>query len=568
MRYLKLALAKASLAALISTVLIFQPVAQSDSAQPATTLPPDLALVPPNALGFVHVRGADLWKNEVFAGFRATFEKAGPKAIAALDNQFVPKPSTLGRLTAFLLMDERNQEPVPFVVVNFSVPFEIAEVVTAYLPKASAEKVNGKTLYRSESTPLELYFPDHQNIVMSMPGGMTQFLKHDSPKTGPLSFGLNLAASGKPVVASVNIPALPIPKEELKFLPGEVKTLLKAEHATASLDLAATARVTVVAGYKNPADAQDAEQSIKKLADLGRKELAKVKEEVEKKLFDPMVKTPRSPTELPETLLSVFALGAINEADELLANPGALVKREGTDLSASFALPKELIVTAGGLTAAGVGLLLPAVQKVRVAAARAQTQNNLKQLALACHNYNDAFGHFPQDILDKNGKPLLSWRVAILPFIEQNALYKQFKLDEPWDSENNKKWSEIAIKTYMSPFSNPTTPPGMTQYKGFVGPGAMFERGKPLKIIDISDGLSNTILAVEAGEPIPWAKPGDIPFDPKQPLPKLALPGVEDIINVAMCDGSVRAVLTKSVSEKTMKNAIMRNDGNPLGADW
>src|SRR5690242_10209850 len=68
-----------------------------------------------------------------------------------------------------------------------------------------------------------------------------------------------------------------------------------------------------------------------------------------------------------------------------------------------------------------------------------QSSNNLKQLVLAFHNYNDAYGKLPTNVLSKDNKPILSWRVQILPFIEQDNLYKQFKLDEPWDSENNKQ---------------------------------------------------------------------------------------------------------------------------------
>jgi hypothetical protein len=531
-------------------------------------LPIDLALVPTNAVGFVHVRGGELWKNDAFSGLRATFERAGPKAITALDQQFIPKPSTFDRLTVFALPGERVGEPVPYAILSFSSPFEIADVVFSYLPKATAEKINGKTVYRGDDMPFELFFPDRQHMVLSMSGEMAKYLKQDLSKSGPLSKSLALAAKGKVVVAGLNIGALPIRPGDLAFLPPEVQVLTKAESITASLDLKKEATFSLSATYKNAAEAQDAETAVKKLAELGRTELGRVKEELEKKLFDPKIKTPRSPVELPETLFSVFALGAIAQADEWLANPGQYVKRDGTELSAQVTLPKELVTNGATLAATGVGLLLPAVQKVRMSAGRAQSSNNLKQIALAVHTYHDVYDHFPQDITDKNGKPLLSWRVAILPFIEQQQLYMQFKLDEPWDSEHNKKWSQIAVKVFMSPTAVPPTPPGMTHYKAFVGPGTVFEPGKPIKFADVTDGLSNTILAMESGEAIPWAKPGDIPYDPKKPLPKLNLQGVPSIVLVAMCDGSVRAVDVSKVSEQTLRNAITRNDGNPLGKDW
>jgi hypothetical protein len=563
------------LAALAASIPLIQPDIRSTLAAgpppAAAAAATDVALVPADAAGFIHIRAAELWKSDVLEGFRATFEKAGPKAIATLDKQFVPKPSTFERFTAFFLMDEKHHDVLPFAILRFSAAFDTAEVVTAYLPDARAVKVDEKTYYTSEKTGFGFYFPDRQNMVIGPAEGMAQYLGHAMPRTGPLSFGLQLAASGtSPAVGAVNISALPIPRKELESLPVDIKPLLEAEHVTVSLQVGEKVRVDLHAGFGNEAKAREAEKAIKALAEFGRKELARLKVDLEKQLYDPKAKSPRPAQELPEMVLSVFALGAINQVDELLADPGVFVKREGANLTANVSLPKELVATAGSMAALGTALLLPAVQKVRVAAARAQSMNNLKQIALAFHNYHDVYGHFPRDITDKDGKPLLSWRVAILPFIEQQNLYNQFKLDEPWDSENNKKLSQMAVKVFMSPNVDPPTPPGMTQYKGFAGPGTVFEPGKKIKFTDITDGTSNTIMVVEAGEPIPWAKPGDIPYDPKKPLPKLTLPGSQtpDLIMAALCDGSVRAINMKTITQRTLRDAITRDDGNVLGSDW
>ena len=118
----------ATLAALMATVVVFRPapfgpVPRAAAAQPPE-LPTDLALVPADAAGFVHVRAADVWKSDLMSGLRKTFEKAGPKAAAALDAQFAPAPSTLSRATAFLLIDEKkNPQPVGvFAFSAFHVP--------------------------------------------------------------------------------------------------------------------------------------------------------------------------------------------------------------------------------------------------------------------------------------------------------------------------------------------------------------------------------------------------------------------------------------------------------------
>ncbi len=186
-----------------------------------------------------------------------------------------------------------------------------------------------------------------------------------------------------------------------------------------------------------------------------------------------------------------------------------------------------------------------------MAAARMNSVNNLKQLVLAMHNYHDVYGQFPADATyDKAGKPLLSWRVAILPFIEQDNLHKQFKLDEPWDSDHNKKLLEKMPPLFG--FGDATAAKNHeTHYQGFVGKGAFFDGKKGVKVTDITDGTSNTIMLVEAKKAVPWTKPDDVPFDAGKLVPKLG--GLFDgIFNVAMCDGSVRS-FPLTIKEDTLR---------------
>jgi hypothetical protein len=106
----------------------------------------------------------------------------------------------------------------------------------------------------------------------------------------------------------------------------------------------------------------------------------------------------------------------------------------------------------------------------------------------------------------------------------------------------------------------------LTSYRGISGPGASFEAGKKLKFTDFTDGLSNTIMVIETDELVPWAKPGDFPFDPKKPLPKIVAPGNRAVFQALFGDGSVRA-LKVTTSEKTLKALFTRNGGEIVDPD-
>ena len=197
-----------------------------------------------------------------------------------------------------------------------------------------------------------------------------------------------------------------------------------------------------------------------------------------------------------------------------------------------------------------------------------RSQDNLKMIAISFHNYADTTnGQLPADITDKDGKALLGWRVLILPYLEQDELFKKFKLDEPWDSKNNRDLVEKIPEVYSSP-RVVVKKKGYTVYQGFAGPGALFQSGKKLRFpASIADGTSNTILAVESSMAVPWTKPADLPFDEKKDLPDFGKAYHAKPL-AAMCDGSVRTLNLKKIKPETMKAAITVAGGEVLGADW
>jgi prepilin-type processing-associated H-X9-DG protein len=220
-----------------------------------------------------------------------------------------------------------------------------------------------------------------------------------------------------------------------------------------------------------------------------------------------------------------------------------------------------------------LGMLLPAVSKVSEAAARLQDQNNLKQLAGAFHSFSDVNGRLPQAAAFRTraGQPGLSWRVALLPYLGQDKLYRRFRLDEAWDSPNNQPLlAEMPPVFLMPDQTNDGT--GQTFYQVFVGPGTLFDEPKPvprpgpdgvrlgLRFVEVTDGTANTLMVTAGRSSVPWTKPDDLPFEPNGLLPPLSdrVPGG---FNVLFGDGSVRYLPHRTTPEQTIKALITRNGG-------
>jgi hypothetical protein len=228
----------------------------------------------------------------------------------------------------------------------------------------------------------------------------------------------------------------------------------------------------------------------------------------------------------------------------------------------------------------------------REAARRAQCANNLKQLALAIHNYNEVYGHFPPAyVADKDDKPMHSWRVLILPFMDDKALYDRYDLNEPWDGPNNKKLLAARPSMYACPSGENAWTAGSahTSYVAVVGPDAVWrgETPRSTKDVDLNGKLANTIMLVETADAnINWMEPRDFSLDALQngdsppASPTISSKHVhyngffyQDTsagAQVALADGSVRHLPAKMLVPGRLVNMLKIGGFDPdeIGDPW
>ena len=219
----------------------------------------------------------------------------------------------------------------------------------------------------------------------------------------------------------------------------------------------------------------------------------------------------------------------------------------------------------GDAGAAALAMLVPALKQARASARRTQSTNNLKQIALACHIYADARENkFPPAVIEENGVKR-SWRVELLPYFGQQELYDAYRKNEPWDSEHNKTLLAKIPPIYRDP-SDTTSDPTATSYFALTGPETIFPGATGTAFSSITDGMSNTLLVVEARRNVPWTKPEDIPFDPTKSAEVLKSLGGNHPggFLAATADGAVRFV-SSTLDPDSFKALVTRAGGEVVG---
>ncbi len=571
-------------------------------AGPALAQKPDL--VPSTSFAFLSIHVAEVWDTPSMKPVREALLKGDHPLVPPIVGTLGVPPETIEHLTAFWpnvpLGPGENR---PFVVLTTRKPFNEAKLLktlgaatsadmlrprgqqdfrgeaisplppTTVEPKkdapepvaqrrvAPAEKAEPAgempELYFLPNSPFEALFLIDERTILFLPTNsffargdvrsgvyslLGQLLRKKAD--GPLAEALKLSEKHA-VVAGVRVSML-LPVIERELLTRELtpfKSLFRAKTMLVTLDVGAAAKVGIKLHYADEAHARRAEPVFKTLLQTASEYLAGSRKDL------------ALHTDLATVIEPLLEL-AIQSLDK------AEVKADGTTVVAQ--VEAEIGPTIAKAIAAAPAAMLATADRVNAL-------NNLKQIGLAIHSYHDTNGHLPNDILDPaTGKAILSWRVAILPEIEQGKLYCQIDLKLPWDNPANKKFLDKMPDVYRV-YGRETKDKGTTYLqmpsaeKALDGGSPFKVNGRKIGMTSITDGTSNTLMVVEAADAVSWMKPDDVVFDPKN-LPKLGAPG-RDKFFALFGDGSVREFRRSKLTDDTLRGLLTINGGEVLNLD-
>ena len=548
------------------------------TALPVSAQPKVTTQFPKGALGFFRINVAELVASPLASQYMAIFKAADREVVDSFLKKLPIDPANAVVLTGIVWQPRPRSEPSAVLIADFSEPVDLNRIARAIGTKPPVKTPGGEMTIGSDvailaqsSTSLVL---GSRSVVVGYPA---------LPKEGRKVWTEALKIAEKDIVSAwlaTDLRALPLDVEAsmrrsvwpfLQSLSGSELIGLSLRMEEKSLLATATTL------YKDGAAANASLEYWKLQTELmrgftkGGAGIASLAPLAAAAIDTPSVRqlfgldSPEAMDVLKSpaaTMGFAYLTGWLVEQDEFLEKLQFQAKGNAVALSAKL----SPVHVQSGLAVSAVlgGMMVPAIQKVRDAADRMTSQNNLKQIGIALHSYHDVMGTLPPAVVrDKNGKALYSWRVLILPYLEQDVIYKNWKKDEPWDSPHNKPLSDVVLKVYTIPGS-PDGISNRTPYRVFIGKGTGFEelKGQPSKGIrfaDITDGTTNTIAVVEATETVPWAKPEELDFVAGKALPPLGPPW-RDEFNALLFDATVRFI-PKTIKPQSLQAMITRNGG-------
>jgi hypothetical protein len=515
----------------------------------------DTSFISPGAVAVVVIRPAQIMTSPITEMLPREVATAAGLKYLGFD------PADVDEVVAFGDMSNPGM-PGYGLTVKFNKPFKAASIPPEARAHAQLSELNGKKYLQSQHpNPMlpSFYGPNTKTLVVAPDETLRQMVEARGQSTsGPLLDRVRQAPAGSDLYIGVDVAALrPMAGMYLGMaaaqVPDDVKPFLNIPNLLAALEL--TVNLTVDGPTSLVAHANDeatAEEVLSLINDANQKYQSNLKAQLAEQAAseDPIE---RAFAQYAERVSGQWLTPFVPQRDGAKLT---LFQTEGLDAS-----QKKMLIAGIGIAAA---TLLPAVSAAREGARREVSMNNQKQIMLALLNHESAKRAFPAHaIYSDDGQPLLSWRVAILPYIEQQALYDQFRLNEPWDSEHNK----ALIAQMPQVYANPNLPlePGKTNYLAAVGADCVFNgTNQGVGLRDITDGTSNTIAVVESdpAQAVEWSKPDDLEFNPDDPKAGLGnvRPGGW---NAAFSDGSVQFI-AEAIDPQLLKALVTRAGGEPV----
>ncbi len=522
----------------------------------------DTSYVAPNAVAIIVLRPAQLLAAPLAQMFPVEVASAAGLKNLGFD------PADIEQAVAFAQMPSGESPQVDYgVAIKFLKPFKGAAIPAHLRAHAAPGDLAGRKYLQSRQPMLpSLYAPDAKTLVAAPDTTLRQLVESkDQPKSGSVIDRVHAAPPGSDLYVAVDVAALrPLMAVGLmqaaqQLPPGtppEVQQFFEAPNLISAAELtfnvSASGPMSLVVHANDDASAERLEQ----LVDAGM-------QLYQSQLKAQMAAQATGDDPIAQAMARYMERMSVQWADSFRPQrEGAKLtffKTEGDD-------PAKQQLTQVAVIGILVALLLPAIQAAREAARRTDSSYKMKQIMLALHNFHDTRKNLPAHaIYNADGQPLLSWRVQILPYLEDGGaeLYKEFKLDEPWDSEHNRP----LIARMPAVFSNPNfiSEPGKTNFLGVVGEHCGFNGTKQgLGFKHFTDGTSKTIVLVEADadRAVEWTKPDDWQYDASNPsagLGKLR-PGV---FNAGFADGSVQQI-SNNIDPEMLKAHFTRDGGEVI----
>lgn len=426
-------------------------------------------------------------------------------------------------------------------IYTFADPVDVPTLLkvmqsTAGGPAGEARPVqrDGKTYYEMPDPPGALAYQADPHTIWVGDAGELAKIEQGVQKQGALAARLNKAKEVDLLVAVLIDPIRPMLEKEIaqgrRNAPPAVTAMAdlvpSLNAGTIGLDLSGPTLLWAEFDAVDAAGAAKVQSALEQAVAMGKAQLPEARKQV-------------------PPAMALFGAPVFKLVEDGLN--GTTIAKDGNQVTLNTQRPANF----DQVLSTVIAMVAPMATAARQSAQQAQQSNNLKQIGLALYNYHDSRRALPPAALPtKDGKPGLSWRVAILPYLDQQPLYQQFHLDEPWDSPNNIKLLEKMPSVYRSADSADRT---KTRLQVFSGKGTAFDGPKGFSFSQITDGTANTIAVVETGpdKAVEWTRPEDLPFDPENPVAALGKIGPMGV-QVLLFDGSVRRIKPDPATLKAM----------------